>query len=165
MTIEVVSSVGRGKTLLSAFDNALLNSGVHNYNLLTLSSVIPPKSEIVQMKKYESKPDEFGHKLYVVKAEIRSDIKGHGLACGIGWYQLEDGRGFFVEHEVERDSEVEAKETIENWILQSLEDLVVSREIKFDRTKAHFLITSAKVEDLPICVLTIAVYHSEGWLY
>lgn len=163
MKIYITSAVGKGKTLLSAFDDALINAGIHNYNLLILSSVIPPKSNIVEVPKYESKPDEFGHRLYVVKAEIRSDKKGIALASGIGWYQLKDGRGFFVEHETEGASESEVRNTIEKWILLSLEDLVTNRGMKFEKSKAHFLVTSATVSDLPTSVLTATIYKSEEW--
>ena len=46
MDIKVVCGVGSGKTALSAFDSALKDAGVYNYNLITLSSIIPPDSII-----------------------------------------------------------------------------------------------------------------------
>lgn len=47
MEIQISTGIGIGPTQLSAFDSALNNAGVANYNLLKLSSVIPPKSKIV----------------------------------------------------------------------------------------------------------------------
>ena len=41
MEINVVNGVGEGQTELSAFDAALKDSGVYNYNIMYLSSVIP----------------------------------------------------------------------------------------------------------------------------
>ena len=45
----LVSGVGSGNTELNAFDNALYNAGVGNYNLIKVSSILPPisKEEIV----------------------------------------------------------------------------------------------------------------------
>ena len=40
------TATGTGRTLLAAFDDALLAAGVANFNLITLSSVIPPGSSI-----------------------------------------------------------------------------------------------------------------------
>ena len=39
----IVSGVGKGLTSLSAFDNALLNAGVGDYNLVKVSSILPAK--------------------------------------------------------------------------------------------------------------------------
>ena len=99
MNIPLVTGVGVGSTLLSAFDDALLACGVLNYNLIPLSSVIPPASTVVPVPRYTSPADEHGHRLYVVKAEMRSDQAGTQIGAGIGWYQWGDGRGVFVEHE------------------------------------------------------------------
>ncbi len=46
MRIDIVWGESEGKTLLSAFDRALLNAGIHNFNLIPLNSVIPPQSVI-----------------------------------------------------------------------------------------------------------------------
>ena len=41
-TIVLSTGLGVGPTALAAFDAALLDAGVANYNLICLSSVIPP---------------------------------------------------------------------------------------------------------------------------
>jgi arginine decarboxylase len=161
--IAVISSVGTGKTLLSAFDAALNNAGVSNYNLLVLSSVIPPNSVIKKIKKYTTPPDEFGHKLYVVRAEMRSNEAKKWLAAGVGWYQLEDGRGLFVEHELVAETRMAAKTDLELLITNSLHDLCHFRDIPFHSDKIHMQTSIAQVKDKPMCVLVIAVYQSEGW--
>ena len=45
--IILTSGIGIGSTKLNAFDNALLNAGIGNFNLLSVSSIIPPKAKIV----------------------------------------------------------------------------------------------------------------------
>jgi pyruvoyl-dependent arginine decarboxylase (PvlArgDC) len=44
--------VGIGRTELSAFDAALANVGIGDYNLLPLSSVIPLGAELVEQDAY-----------------------------------------------------------------------------------------------------------------
>ncbi|MDQ2678046.1 MAG: pyruvoyl-dependent arginine decarboxylase, partial [Actinomycetota bacterium] len=46
LSINVVGAVGTGPTSLAAFDDALVSVGVANYNLVRLSSVIPPGSTV-----------------------------------------------------------------------------------------------------------------------
>jgi arginine decarboxylase len=41
LEIQVTTGTGEGPTPLAAFDAALLDAGVANYNLILLSSVIP----------------------------------------------------------------------------------------------------------------------------
>ena len=60
---------------MAAFDAALLAANIANYNLLPLSSVIPPGCEIEQ-KRPDTHPDEYGHRLYVVMAHQIVDEPG-----------------------------------------------------------------------------------------
>ncbi len=45
-TIRVVWGTATGPTALAAYDAALAEAGVHNYNLISLSSVIPTEPAI-----------------------------------------------------------------------------------------------------------------------
>jgi arginine decarboxylase len=45
-TIPVVTGIGTGSTALSAFDGALRDAGVANYNLIRLSSVVPAHTAV-----------------------------------------------------------------------------------------------------------------------
>ena len=49
MKLYLATAVGRGGTELAAFDAALVGAGVANFNLIRLSSVIPPNGEIVEV--------------------------------------------------------------------------------------------------------------------
>jgi arginine decarboxylase len=164
MELSVMTSVGEGTTLLSAFDAALQNAGVCNYNLIPLSSVIPPRAKVVKRPQYKTPPSEFGHKLYVVKAEIRSNELGKYIAAGIGWYQLEDRRGFFVEHEVMGETNVAVKSEIYQRIKNSLKDLCKHRKIKFNEKNVQSAVSIAKIKNKPTSALVLVVYKSEGWL-
>lgn len=163
MEIKVVCGVGFGRTTLSAFDNALKEAGVYNYNLIALSSIIPPGSKITKIKRYQTPYREYGHKLYVIKAEIRSEEAGKFIAAGLGWYQLEDGRGIFVEHDIKGETMVAVESEINNRINNSLKDLCKFRHIKFDSKSVRSATSITQIKDHPTSVLVLAVYQSEGW--
>src|SRR5262245_47611750 len=48
MNLKVTAAVGHARTELAAFDQALILCGVANFNLIRLSSVIPPGSTIIE---------------------------------------------------------------------------------------------------------------------
>lgn len=162
MNIYITSGQGEGKTPLSAFDKALQNAGVSNYNLIILSSIIPKNSTIV-LQKFETDPNEYGHKLYIVKGEMRSRESGKYIGAAVGWYQLPDGRGIFVEHETSGDTEEIVKSSLKKEVTDSLTDTCNFRSypIKDDSFKMQMSIM--KVKDTPASVLVLAVYQSEGW--
>lgn len=163
MEIFIASSAGSGSTKLSAFDNALFNAGVHNYNLIPLSSVIPPQCTIHKVERYAQHADEFGHRLYVVMAEMRGDKKGLALGAGIGWYQFGDGRGLFVEHHMSGIAEEDIKKQLSNRIHGSLKDMCSYRKIAFDDSLVGSVISTVAVNDVPRSALSVAVYKSQGW--
>lgn len=105
--IRVVWGTGEGPTELSAFDAALAEAGVHNYNLVTLSSVIPagPDVEVVG-----TAPDlgPVGDELHVVESSAVA-APGESAAAGIGWARSESGRGIFYEVEGDDPDSVEAE--------------------------------------------------------
>lgn len=148
---------------MSAFDAALKAAGVYNYNLIILSSIIPPNSKVEKVDRYVSPEAEYGHKLYVVMAEERSNETGKFIAAGIGWYQFEDGRGIFVEHRLIGDTEVAVESELNFRIENSLMDLCKFRGIKFEGKKMAYETSITQVKNHPACTLTLAVYQSEGW--
>ncbi len=62
--IVLARGIGRGPTELAAFDAALRDAGIANYNLLGLSSVIPPGSTI-EHGRWVTPPEHWGQRLYV----------------------------------------------------------------------------------------------------
>ena len=164
MIIHVVSGKGEGTTLLSAFDNALEDAGVYNYNIVPLSSIIPPQSKVVKEYRFKAPADEYGHRLYVVKAEIRSAETDKFIASGLGWYQFgDDNRGVFVEHETKGDTAKIVRSEIEFRIKHSLKDLCRFRNVPFHENRIRSLISVAEIKSLPTSVLVMAAYQSEGW--
>lgn len=157
MEIQVVSGLGSGPTTLSAFDAALNHAGVANYNLIRLSSVIPPNTTITPKDTPATDlPGEWGDKLYVVMAEQRADSPNTEAWAGIGWVQeKESGKGLFVEHEGL------SEKTVRDDITQSLTALMATRNVDFGEIKMQVVGRTCKHE--PVCALVIAAYEATGW--
>ncbi len=100
LTIHVAAAVGCGPTALAAFDHALLGVGAANYNLVRLSSVIPPATHVVQHAAALPHPGgTWGDRLYTVYAAQSATVPGREAWAGVGWVRDATGRGLFVEHE------------------------------------------------------------------
>ena len=159
MRIYLCTGLGSGPTKLSAFDSALNDAGVANYNLIKLSSVIPPKSEIIELEGgliENQRPGQWGDRLYVVMAEKRIDTPNVEAWAGIGWVQDKStGKGLFVEHEGESEKAVRSD------INQSLEALMATRNVNFGEIKMQ--VVGKTCTHHPVCALVVAVYQASGW--
>lgn len=157
MIIKVSTGIGSGPTQLSAFDSALNHAGVANYNLIRLSSVIPPKSKIeVSKNTLSNLPGEWGDRLYVVMAEQRAHVPNEEAWAGIGWVQdKKTGKGLFVEHEGS------SEKSVRNDITQSLQALMATRNVDFGEIKMEVVGTTC--HHLPVCAMVVAVYQASGW--
>ena len=157
MQINVAGGIGTGPTKLSAFDAALNHAGVANYNLIRLSSVIPPQTDIVVSEKpLEDLPGEWGDKLYVVMAEQRESTPNREAWAGIGWVQdKQTGKGLFVEHEGE------SEKTVREDIRDSLHALMETRNVDFGEIQMK--VVGRMCHKDPICAMVVAVYQASGW--
>ncbi len=157
MDIHIVAGTGSGPTKLAAFDAALNEAGIANYNLIPLSSVVPPGSKIISVKQTLTKqPGQWGDKLYVVKADIRVDSPNVEAWAGIGWVQdSKTGKGLFVEHEGANE------QSIRRDIRASLEALMAVR--KKDFGPIHMKVIGKTCLHEPVCALVVAVYQASGW--
>lgn len=155
--IHISGALGMGPTQLAAFDNALIKSGVANYNIIRLSSVIPAYSEIVVHEgAIPPLPGEWGDRLYAVYADTRTSLPSEEVWAGVGWVQdPKTGKGLFVEHE--GHSELSVRTDINN----SLKALLKHRDM------ADLPITMKVVggvcRDHPICALVVAAYQVSDW--
>ena len=159
MKIHLTTGTGHGPTTLAAFDSALNSAGIANYNLIKLSSVIPPATELIlhdDTIPENTLPGEWGDRLYVVMAERRQDAPNAEAWAGIGWVQDEaTGKGLFVEHEGE--SEQHVRRDIE----ASLKTLMKTRGIDFGEIQMHVI--GAVCVDEPVCAMAVAVYQASDW--
>lgn len=157
MNIHLASGTGSGPTKLAAFDVALDAAGIANFNLIRLSSIIPPKSKVVLHDGPIPKPlGKWGDKLYVVMAEMRVDTPNAEAWAGIGWVlDKKSGKGMFVEHEGLSESAVRKD------ITQTLKSLMKTRNVDFGPIEMKVVGKTCIHE--PVCALVIASYQSRGW--
>jgi arginine decarboxylase len=158
MQIHLGAGIGAGPTTLSAFDSALNDAGIANYNLLRLSSVIPPKTDLVIHEGHidQELPGEWGDRLYLVMAEMRADTPNMEAWAGIGWVQdPETKKGLFVEHEGHSEASVRRD------IQQSLEALMATRNVDFGPIQMKVAGTTCR--HLPVCAMVVAVYQASDW--
>ena len=149
--IKIVRAKGVGNTPLGAFDNALFNCGIHNHNLIYLSSVIPSGQEVEVVDKWEDSK-RWGSKLYVVMAHEESDDIAQ---ASIGWlYDKESGNGLFVEHNGIHSIK-DNKDT--------LHDLAKTRGIvKYD-TNTYCQVSKKEDGEEYVCAMVVAVFEEEDW--
>ncbi|GAB3685653.1 pyruvoyl-dependent arginine decarboxylase [Salinarchaeum chitinilyticum] len=105
--IRIIWGTGRGPTALAAYDAALAEAGVHDYNLVQLSSVIPAGPAIEEVG---TAPDlgPAGEGLTVVEASARGDSGPQSAV--LAWARSPEGPGVFYEAgESEPADEVQAE--------------------------------------------------------
>ena len=144
-----------GPTELAAFDAALRDAGVANYNLLCLSSVIPPGS-CLERARWVTPAEHWGQRLYVVLSQVRSAQPGETVHAGIGWVQhAVGGHGLFVElHDTDRAR-------LRDNLAATLAAMQRGRGIELGTV--HTEIASATCEHEPVCALVVAVYAPQAW--
>ena len=165
LSIHVVGAVGTGPTSLAAFDDALVSVGVANYNLVRLSSVIPPGSSVtsdgvgvIDLRGGSSIQGSggWGDRLYAVWAFESAERFGEEAWAGVAWVQdPSDGRGLFVEHEGRSEA------TVRDELAASLHSICVARSL--EHLEQHSVVVGASCEQSPVAALVIAPYMSEPW--
>jgi len=154
MEIKITFGVGEASTELAAFDKALFNAGIGNYNLIKLSSIIPARSKI-KIKKLNWNQKEFGYKLYVILSKNIEKEIGKEAWSGLGWIQDKTGKGIFVEHHGS------SKKEVKDLINKSLKNIKKYRKEKYGKIK--YKIVGIKCKGKPVCALVSAVFKSENW--
>lgn len=118
--------VGRaeGPTWLNAFDNALLDAGIGNLNLIKVSSVLPPEARYVE--RLEIAPGSLTPTAY---GYVTSDVPGDTIAAAVGIGFSEDTFGIIMEH-AGRCTQKEAEAEIGRMLKAAFE----RRELRLART-------------------------------
>ncbi len=126
-TIRIVWGTATQPTKMAAYDAALSDAGIENYNLVTVSSVIPTN---VRVEAVGTAPDlgPVGNRLTVVEA--RATVSGTGTAsASLAWATSDGGAGPGLFYEVGGELE---PETAQSRVLEGLEAGMGLREWSFD---------------------------------
>jgi arginine decarboxylase len=154
--IPVLTATGTGATTLAAFHDALVQLDLGHYNLVRLSSVVPPATSVDATGKAPAPVGAWGDRLYCVYAEQRATEIGEQAWTGIGWVQRLDGLGgLFVEHEGT------SEQFVANAIQSSLRDLVKGQEDAF--SAGEMVLNGAVCTGEPICSMVLAPYETAAW--
>jgi arginine decarboxylase len=157
MDIKVASGIGYGPTELAAFDQALVKAGVNNFNLICLSSVIPPHSVVTPIDTPLKVEGAWGDRLYVVMAQQRTSVRDEEVWAGVGWIMNEEtGKGLLVEHEGHSQAQVEHD------IEHSLAALAENRPGEAFGP-AHMKVAGATCQKEPVCAMVVAAFESASW--
>ncbi|MGB9876680.1 MAG: pyruvoyl-dependent arginine decarboxylase [bacterium] len=142
--VILAAGAAEGGSRLNAFDNALLKAGIANWNLVRVSSILPPKAEIT----YEIPFIEKGSLVPIVLAEITSDKKGDiisaAVAIGVG-----NEFGVIMEHSGRME-----KEGVEEEVKRRVEEAFAMRNL--DLRGLHIISSQHKVEKLG-CAIAAAI--------
>lgn len=166
--IRISAGRGIGLTRLSAFDAALRDAGVADFNLIRLSSVIPPGGVVREVPGGEQLKGRLGDVLYCVYADSYASTPGEEAWAGVAWAQRQGmppaqqgsdqedlaGSGVFVEHSGISQSLVERD------LRASVADLTRNRRGEFPHRGQ--LLSSARCVDHPVCAIVIAAYATQS---
>lgn len=153
MVIHVTYGTGEGVTRLAAFDAALHNAGIANYNLIKLTSIIPEGST-VKIQRLDRNAIGHGQKLYVVACCGEESQPGRWVYVGLGWKCPRGGGGLIAEHRGRSRAEVagEIEKTLEG-----------AERYRKSGGRIRQKIIGVKCRNSPVCAIVAAVYESEGW--
>lgn len=174
LSITVTAATGTGPTSLAAFDDALRSAGVANFNLVRLSSVIPPGSTVLGRSERAPGVPElidltdaarldpvaagggWGDRLYAVWAFQSAELLGQEAWAGVAWAQDPgDNRGLFVEHEGASEAQVRDE------LAASLTSICEARDLR--GLEQHSVVVGTRCEGEPVAALVIAPYQTAAW--
>jgi arginine decarboxylase len=157
LTIRVSAGTGTGRTTLAAFDAALAAAGVSDFNLVRLSSIVPPGSRVLEVDGHEQMRGEHGDVLYCVYARSHALLAGHEAWAGIAWSRRDDGSGagLFVEHEGP------SREQVSTDLTHSLEDLSATRGGTYHPEGRRVI--GITCNTLPVCAVVVATLRRANW--
>ncbi|MBI2953841.1 MAG: arginine decarboxylase, pyruvoyl-dependent [Chloroflexi bacterium] len=83
--VWLTSGVGEGSTRLNAFDKALFDAGIGNLNLMKVTSILPARARIVDLRQEDGQQVDipFGCLVPTVYTTIASEVPGQRIACGL----------------------------------------------------------------------------------
>lgn len=124
----LVKGAGEANSFLNAFDQALLNAGIGDTNLIRISSIVPPSSverNLLSLPKGALVPTAY--------AQIESDTPGETIAAAIalGIPENPDEAGVIMEYEAR-----ESLQTVEEKVRQMTRDAFEYRNRKLKEIKS-----------------------------
>ena len=157
LLIRVSTGSGAAPTRLAAFDSALFAAGVAGYNIVRLSSVIPPHAVVCEVPGPGQIQGAVGDVVYCVYAAAYASMPGEQAWAGLAWAVDSDqsGTGVFVEHTACSESVVRRD------LRATLQAMSATRGHQYQ--VAGQTVGSATCVDHPVCAVVVATYGTAGW--
>jgi arginine decarboxylase len=157
LLIRVSSGSGTGPTRLAAFDAALFAAGVAGYNIVRLSSVIPPHAAVREVPGRDQVQGGVGDVAYCVYAAAYASNPGEQAWAGLAWAvgPRQAGVGVFVEHTACSESVVRRD------LAATIEAMSLTRGHRYQ--PASQIVRSAVCINHPVCAIVVATYGTAGW--
>ncbi|MBO8182463.1 MAG: arginine decarboxylase, pyruvoyl-dependent [Archaeoglobus sp.] len=146
-----VSGAGKHEDALVSFELALRDAGIEKFNLVPVSSILPPNCEFVEKEEglAELKP---GQIVFVVMAKYTSNERGKKIFASIAAAKPEDDskNGYIAEHSGEwYEGSLEHAERIASYMVESAFNTKPSKKLSVHKV--------AEVEDYTT-VVSAAVF-------
>lgn len=140
----LVNGIGSGSTELNAFDNALQSANVGNFNLIKVSSILPPGA--IQQ---ETIKENYGSVLPIAYSCILGKNEGDSIvaAVAVGIPQDKNMVGVIMEHSAIGDPHI-----IENEVKQMVCEAMRNRSIEIREIKCS--VSSCVVEGNIMCAFS-----------
>ncbi|MEO0255638.1 MAG: arginine decarboxylase, pyruvoyl-dependent [candidate division WOR-3 bacterium] len=144
----LTSGFGVGETKLLSFDRALRSAKIENYNLVKISSILPPGVE--KKEKIDLAPSSI---LYIAYGYLISDKKGETISavCGVAIPEKEKDIGIIMEW-----SSYEKKEKGIEEVKRMLETAMNDRGIRIK--KIEIVSIERKVKDFTCVFAGCAIF-------
>jgi arginine decarboxylase len=139
---------------MAAYDAALADAGLHNYNLVTVSSVIPAAADVEAVG---TAPDlgPAGDRLTVVEAHANAAGPRH-VSAALAWADSEAGPGLFYEAADETDAA-----DVEGRVRAGLDAGMELRDWSFDDATVRTVSADAEPGEYASAVVVAAYGDSE----
>lgn len=157
VAIRVSTGSGAGPTSLAAFDAALLVAGVGDFNLVRLSSVVPPHAEVREVAGADQVRGTTGDVAYCVYADAYASTPGQQAWAGVAWAIGADGSGagLFVEHAAS------SEDSVRRDLTTTMNAMARTRGRPY--RLAGLTVSSAVCVDRPVCAVVVATFGTAGW--
>jgi arginine decarboxylase len=120
--VALTQGCGTGGSPLNAFDNALRDSGIADFNLIKVSSIVPPRVPVMRLKPQAQPISGEGLMVPTIYIEMTSDQVGTKLAVavGAGIPKSYDGAGIVFVAGCE-GSRQQAEESVSEMVAEGME--------------------------------------------
>ena len=155
--------IGRGETQLQSFENALRDADIAPYNLVSVSSIVPPYAEIVD-KSEGIKLLSYGQILFTVLARNSSNELNRMISSAIGVAVPSDSDkwGYLSEHhsfgQTENDSGYFAEKLAAEMLASTMG---LDDSLKWDDNKKEYVLGDKILTTKNIAATTVVLKPDE----